>query len=614
MPGLLLACLPDAADPRCSDAVTALCHGGRFSTDRAQGPRFALHRVTGAAHGQRYADNGDGVRCWVYGHIYPPLADPPGDAPADSAHRALNTYLAHGPAGFVHLNGEFCLVVHDAPRNRLVAANDRFGTRPWYTCRTAGGFVLAPEVKGLRPFLPGPPALRREAVTALLAYNKIRLGHGTLVAGVGVMPAASAWSVDLVGGNVTRDTYWELRYCDDAPDSTVPDAVVDELVDCYRTVMDRRASTRAGAVGLSLSGGLDSRTMIAALAPGRRPDITAYTYGRPDSDEVRLAQRVAESAGVRQVIHALDAPDFAVTARAGMNLHDELDLFVQGAQALWLEPAAARETTMMTGIDLDVTLGGIYLDDDVQQAANNDDVIQLLGRKNRVFARPELERILSPSLRRDALDAPFDEARALVAALPQEHPAATYDLFIHLYSMRRIIFLRYALIRHFMETASPMRDYDFMDRIAALPVTHRARHHTFVRFLRKLSPELAAIPYQRTMLPASAPRRFWDRAAAIEAEREKLCFDIWRETGGRVHVPYRRYYTNFDEWLRLDPAWLTLTDDLLCRRDARVYEMGLLEPDPVAALVADHRAGRVNRRQQLIILMSLELYLQTYFG
>ncbi len=198
----------------------------------------------------------------------------------------------------------------------------------------------------------------------------------------------------------------------------------------------------------------------------------------------------------------------------------------------------------------------------------------------------------------------------LVRQLPQEHAAAKYDLFIHRFSMRRVIMLRYGINRRFFETASPMYDYDLMELISKIPVNHRAGHRTFQRFLERLSPELAAITYQRTMLPATAPLEFWSRSVEIEGRRESLYLDVWRATDGRVRIPYRRYYTNFDEWLRMDPAWRDLTDSLLLARDARIYQLGLVRPGPVARLVEEHRRGVRSWRQPLVCLMSLELYLR----
>jgi hypothetical protein len=159
-----------------------------------------------------------------------------------------------------------------------------------------------------------------------------------------------------------------------------------------------------------------------------------------------------------------------------------------------------------------------------------------------------------------------------------------------------------------------MYDYDFMDLIQALSISQRAGRATLVPFLVRLSKSLAEIPYQRTLLPATAPREFWQRSAEIERQREQLYLDIWRETKGKVFIPYRRYYTNFDEWLRSVPSWIRMTDDLLGQRDALIYQFGLAQPDFVANLIEQHRAAQRSWRQHLIVLMSLELYLRAYFG
>lgn len=609
MPGLYVAYAPEkrTTDSLDRPALQALGHDGTYTVEVTVLPGLTVAQVIGSPLGHSYCMSPGGTRCWVFGTIYP-RAEEDGRETRDAEYVATQ-YEKEGETALTRLNGEFNIVLQDTQRGRLVIVNDRFGIRPWYWAQREGdGFAVSPEVKGLVSTQETAVRLDMESVVGFLAFNKMRLGDRTMVAGVEVMPAASLWTVDLRECRTSRRTYWQFRYNDASVNTPIGDAQLDELVECYRDVM-RRRTPRDCRVGLSLSGGLDSRSMVAALDPGMRADVTAHTYGLLESDEVRLAQEVATAAGMPQVQHSLQAGDYVTHATEGMCYNDEMDIFVQGAQIHWLGNLRSQAEVLMTGIDLDVTLGGIYLRPDVLEAESDADVLSLLKAKHAVFTDDELDALLGNALR-PLRESPYDRAAQFVRELPQESSAAKYDLFIHRFSMRRIIMLRYAMIRYFVETASPMYDYDFIDLVSSLPLDQRAVHRTFVRFLERLSPELAAIPYQRTMLPASAPLEFWKRSADLEAAREQLYIDIWRETRGEVFIPYRRYYTNFDEWLRIDPAWLRLTDDLLQSEQSRIYAMDLVRAPYVKELVAEHRSATRSRRQQLISLMSLELYLR----
>ncbi|MDP7024899.1 MAG: asparagine synthase-related protein [Kiritimatiellia bacterium] len=579
---------------------------------------YKMARVIQSPLGHSFRYDPVGIRTWVYGAIYPRRGEAGihTDGPEELVSAALATtlYLKHGNSFVEKLNGEFHMVLLDERKQELLILNDRFGTRPWYVFENESTLVLSPEAKGLFPYLNDAPKLNHRSVAGLLAMNKLRLGDETVIEDVTVLPPAQLMTLGLEKPALARSAYWQFAYSDDMNDAPVSNDALYELIDVYRDAMVRRSRVHdTRRVGISLSGGLDSRTMVGALSPDHARQVSAHTYGLPDSDEVRLAEQVAEAVGMPQTIYPMDAPDFATHAAAGMQLSDELDIFVQGCQNHWLQQAKSQLDVVMTGVDLDVTLGGIYLTPDVLEAKSNDDVLGLLKAKNRVFSEEELDRLFAGPLA-EVRDAPYQLMSELIAALPQDTAPVKYDLFVNQYSMRRIIFLRYGLIRNFVETAAPMYDYDFIDHILALPAAQRAGHQTFHSFLNTLAPDLARIPYQRTMLPATVPVKYWAKSAAIEAQREKLYLDIWRETGGQVHVPYRRYYTNFDEWLRMDPTWLAMTDDLLGNKASQIYERGLIQPEFVATCISEHRAATRSWRQPLICLMSLELYLRAFFA
>ncbi len=618
MPGLLVAVSLNGTPlhlPTLAEATRLLCHNGRFQAREHLRANFAVTQVVGSSLGHHSYESHDLV-VWVYGAVYPRSASLTGGY--DETHSAdyvAEQYRKYESRVIDHLNGEFTLVVLDTSENQLLIANDRFAIRPWYVLALDECWVLSPEVKALLPFLPCAPQLDEITAAGILAFNKIRLGDRTLMKGVEVLPAASLWSVHLGSNRVTKNRYWQLRYNDSMTSEALKPQEIDNLVDCFRFAMTYRSQVRPDRrVGISLSGGLDSRSMVAALPADRLGAITGHTYGLIESDEVRLAQQVAQVAGLSQYIYELRPIDFITHARSIMRLSDELDIFVQGGQLSWLPHAKNHIDVIMTGLALDVTLGGIRLTPDVLMAQNDHDVLNLLKKRNSVFQESEWSQMFGRQVWHEAGEAAYKLAQDLISSLPQETPAAKYDLFINSFSVRRIIMPRYALHRMYFETASPTYDYNLIDLILSIPTAQRANHTTFIPFLIRLSQALANIPYQRTMLPVTAPRSFWDVSAAIERQREQLYTDIWRETKGRVFIPYRRYYTNYDEWLRVDPDWIQLTDELLRNPDAAIYQIDLIQPQYVVELIDQHRAALKSNRQRLILLMSLELYLQEYFA
>ena len=193
-----------------------------------------------------------------------------------------------------------------------------------------------------------------------------------------------------------------------------------------------------------------------------------------------------------------------------------------------------------------------------------------------------------------------------------EYPADQNDRFFLLSRVSRYTFSRQYWQRIYMEDIAPTFDNEFVDCILRIPAEWRVGHRFYQQFLAKLEPTMMQIPYQRTLLPPETPLRFWAQGEKSEQQREKLYRDIWLATGGRVFIPYRRYFTNYDEWLRCDPLWMKLTDDLLLDQQSLLCTR-FVDRRFVTSLVDEHRSGSAAMHQKIIQLMNLELFLREFF-
>jgi len=587
---------------------TASFHHPIYGTTTHPFEKFFVTQIFQSKLGFSYYHHPKGIRVWIYGAIYGIHIH------TSFSESICEMYLHEGEKFINNLNGEYNIILYDENQNKILILNDRFAIRPWYKYQTKDGFCLSPDLDSLLDYKKIQPEFNAEIGYGFLSFNKMRLGDQTLLKGINVLPAATLLKINLANGEFNEKSYWTFRYNDEISNQEVSTGVINDLVETYRHAMNERANTwQDSSVGISLSGGLDSRTMVAALNDENLHNLSTHTFGLVESDEVRLAVEVAAKAGIKQTTYPLNASDYIEYAEQILSVTPELDIFVQAAQQKFLNQAKHNIDVLMTGIDLDVTLGGIYLEPEIMAAKNLDEIFSLIKKKNIVFSDDDLKQGLHFSFYQQHHEAVNEFAFQLLKSLPQAHPAASYDLFINQYSMRRIIMLRYAQIRSVLETASPMYDYQFIEIVRQIPLDQRAKHASFIPFLEKLSPTLSQIVYQRTMLPANAPRKFWRDSEVIENQKEKLYLQIWKETNGKINIPCRRYYTGFDEGLRLEPEWMNFTNQLLNDPQSRLYGMEIANPKFVQTMITEHQHGIRSHRQRLIILMSLELFLRKHF-
>lgn len=255
---------------------------------RGPGPETLL--VDGASTiGSRALPVLDGTAAAARGHRH----DLVGDADLLAGDRAqalrvLRLWEERGSACLDALDGAFALAVWDRELQRLSLVRDRIGTRPLYVAVAGGRLRFASELKALLvdPAVPRDPD--DEQILQYLAHGVADHGIATMLRAVRRVPAATVLEIDTDGRERSRRWY-RFR---PAPAAGPVAARVRELIE---SATEARLADDA-AVGVTLSGGLDSATVfaVAARARGRAPvAVVARTAGTA-ADEWPYARAVVE--------------------------------------------------------------------------------------------------------------------------------------------------------------------------------------------------------------------------------------------------------------------------------------------------------------------------------
>lgn len=204
----------------------------------------------------------------------------------------VHLYEKYGRNMTKHLTGMFAIALWDSKKKRLFLARDRYGQKPLYYAERKGQLIFASEMKSIccHPNVKrqiDPDALRR-----YLAYEYIP-APWTIFRNVYKLEAG--FSITFEGGQLTKQCYWDYRvgavprYHGNFRDCQV------KLVHYLEQAVEQQLISDV-PVGVFLSGGIDSSTIVALLSKKIPPDkIKTFSIGFEERsfDETSYARMVA---------------------------------------------------------------------------------------------------------------------------------------------------------------------------------------------------------------------------------------------------------------------------------------------------------------------------------
>ena len=208
----------------------------------------------------------------------------------------VHLYEEHGDDLVDALEGMFAFALWDVKRRRLLLARDRFGEKPLFYRSAGSELVFASDLRALRRGLPG----QAEEIdpTSLAAFLDLGYvpGPRSLLRDVRQLPPAHrlTWSEDQPRVQVER--YWRLSRERSAPSS--PAQLMEQLDAGFARAVRSRLVADV-AVGVFLSGGVDSTLVAAYAARASTQQIRTFTVGYEvgDVNETDRARYVANIVG-----------------------------------------------------------------------------------------------------------------------------------------------------------------------------------------------------------------------------------------------------------------------------------------------------------------------------
>ncbi|WP_298221712.1 asparagine synthase (glutamine-hydrolyzing) [Flavobacterium sp.] len=188
------------------------------------------------------------------------------------------------------LNGMFAFAIWDKLEKKLTVVRDRMGVKPLYYAFYKETFYFASEQKAL--FKAGVPLQIAHNGLEEYIFNRFVAGENTMFELVQKVLPGHAMTIH-ESGKIVTEKWWDLK-------SEIQNhADIRKPLDWFRETFDSSIQLRMVSdvpVGVLLSAGLDSSSVLASLHHQKFKDIQAYTIGfkEEEHNESHLAKKLTE--------------------------------------------------------------------------------------------------------------------------------------------------------------------------------------------------------------------------------------------------------------------------------------------------------------------------------
>lgn len=506
-----------------------------------------------------------------------------GECTGSDASTRLAEHRGDPARAVAELNGLFAGLWVDRVTGVAWLFNDRYGSERLYLFEKDGATYFASEAKALLSVVPELRNFDEVGVAQFLAFGSTLQGH-TLFRGLRLAPGGSLlrWRQ---GSPIEKRRYFAPSQWESLEPLSA-EAFQQRLNETFSKILPSYLEEHR-SVGLSLTGGLDTR-MIAACLPRSSMPAVAYTYCADDQSrllDLTIARRVAQLRGIPH--HALC---LGAGFLSGFRSHLDRTVRVSDGCAGVLgahELPFSEQARQLAPIRLTGNYGS-----EVLRAVST---FKRLGPDDKLFP-PELAR---------RIEAVVAEQNARDVH-PVTH-AAFEEVPWHLFGTL-------AVGRSQLTFRTPYMDNQIVELAYRAPPPLRHDAEPALRLVHENDAALARIPTDRGLswgasrLTQAARRLYGTATFKLDYWHKEGLPNALAPLGGMMGLLSQagmlglHKFLAYQLWFRgplADLAQSTISD-------SRVRGMPFWDPQALDAIVPEHRAGRRDRLRDIHAVLTLE--------
>lgn len=516
----------------------------------------------------------------------------------------VEDYRKEGDCVFSRLNGQAKALIVDVEEKILKLVSDPFGLNFLYYTRTDESFVFSSEMKLLLFYDPlSRQKINKYAVAEYVLLHHV-LGDKTIFENIHLLGPASVLKLNLNTFDYEIEEYLSFP------------SNYSKVVDYKRTLrkakdlLVKSVNKRTfKGTKLALSGGLDSRLILASIDSSKRKSLSCINFGNPECNDVRFARLIAQKFGVRYNFHEI-SPEMITK---NMERHAWITEGGSNHLVSHLLPILETEspTTVLDGYLGDAILGGSYLDKVDLQDFSVQDVFRKLTMPERI------QKLVFTREFYNEIHECFDESLEMEA----ERYSAIQDSALKVeYAMmnnrgRRYINCGPLATKQYCPDLKPFFDKDLFDFYIKIPYNHRLKHKFYFDLIRQEYPELASIPSTTThFVGKKIKRSIIDK---LTLKLKSIIKSIGKTFEGILPVflfytkNYKRIHVTLEDmWLRENKEYRSVILDLLL--SPRTIKRGFFNKKGITKMLKEHDARKHNHGKYFVALADFELFTRLF--
>ncbi|QLE86063.1 asparagine synthetase B family protein [Shewanella sp. Scap07] len=481
-------------------------------------------------------------------------------------------------------NGYFSILIYDKVKQSLSLACDRYGIKPLYIAEHDSQFQgFSSEIKSL--ILNNKIALTIDAqAVEIFCQLGHMLNQQTWFEGIKRIPPATLCEVDLNTGKIIKSQYWSWAAISIDHEISFEEAT-DKLYLHFDNAMRRCLSyIKQPNLAVTLSGGLDSRVILAAAKKHFSGQITTFTFGNPDCDDAIIAKTVAKVAKVENTLRTISHENWFEGRESGIwqtdGMFNVLHMHALGS----VKEITLDSNYLLNGYLGDAVLGGSYL----------------------------LNNHLDQGISEPIITERYPALGSLIDINPNYFGKCKHDPALIYNRGVRFIATGTDLLSSQLHNLKPFMDTDLLDFCYSLPDSFRANSCIYNAMLLKYYPEyFESIPWQQTGKPISIERQNDSSMHEVPLKRKLinlikssplsgLAYSIFRK------INYKKNYTAYTDWMQ-KPEFKNKIDKLLLQQNSPIHKY--VPEGLIRSQLANFYKNKPNNAENIGALLTFSIYL-----